>query len=150
MEDQAEMYKSKAGVAAAAALTKLTPELLLLGLRLLAKNGAAGKTPCAAVQPRPHDLPPQQQANNPGSPDSACSPLKRHSGSPPSSPEQNQQVPLYSGRKRKRGESEELTDDQKREKRCVFIRLRAPVNHTLLLWRQKNDEQDSSSKRQRP
>jgi hypothetical protein len=146
MEDQAEMYKSKAGVAAAAALTKLTPELLLLGLRLLAKNGAAGKTPCAAVQPRPHDLPPQQA----DSPDSDCSPLKRHSGSPPSSPEQNQQVPLYSGRKRKRGESEELTDDQKREKRCVFIRLRAPVNHTLLLWRQKNDEQDSSSKRQRP
>ena len=125
MEDQAEMYKSKAGVAAAAALTKLTPELLLLGLRLLAKNGAAGKTPCAVVQPRPHDLPPQQ-ANNPGSPDSACSPpLKRHSGSPPpSSPEQNQQVPRYSGRKRKRGESEELTDDQKREKRCVFISLR--------------------------
>jgi hypothetical protein len=121
MEDQAEMYKSKAGVAAAAALTKLTPELLLLGLRLLAKNGAARKTPCAVVQPRPHDLPPQQA----GSPDSACSPLKRHSGSPPpSSPEQNQQVPRYSGRKRKRGESEELTDDQKREKRCVFISLR--------------------------
>ena len=114
------MAEIKTGAAAAAALTKLTPELLLLGLQLLAKNNAGGKTPCAVVQPRPHDPPPAPQvhnsSSNPGSPD-ASSPVKSCQGSPPSSPEQNQQVPRYGGKKRKSGESEELTDEQKREKR---------------------------------
>ena len=115
---EAEVHKSKAGAAAAAALTKLSPELILLGLQLLAKNNTAGKIPCAVVQPRPQDSFSPAAVNNnsnPVSPD-ASSPLKSQ-GSPPSSPEQNQQVPRYSGRKRKRGEAEELSDEQKREKR---------------------------------
>lgn len=114
---EAEVHKSKAGAAAAAALTKLSPELILLGLQLLAKNNTARKIPCAVVQPRPQDLSPAAVNNNsnPVSPN-AISPLKS-GGSPPSSPEQNQQVPRYTGRKRKRGETEELSEEQKREKR---------------------------------
>ena len=111
----AEISQSRAGAAAQAALSKLTPELLLLGLRLLSNTTSGGsKLPCATVQPRPQQSrSPSATSSGPGSPE-ADSPLK---ASPPSSPEQNQQVPRSGGRKRKRGESEELSEEQKREKR---------------------------------
>ena len=115
MEGELAVHQSKAGAAAAAALTKLTPELRLLGLRLLSKTtSAAGKTPCAVVQPRPRDIP-AANGGSPNSPDSSS--LLKALGSPPSSPELNQQVPRCGGRKRKRGEGEELSEEQKREKR---------------------------------
>lgn len=107
------------------ALSKLTPELLLLGLQLLSKNVAASVPPCAVVQPRP-----QTKATGSNSPSSP--PLKppvkspqQQTSSSPSSPSdvQHQQVPqstqaaAVQGRKRKRGETEELSDNEKREKR---------------------------------
>ena len=109
MEAPAEVRQSKPGVAAAAALSKLTPELLLLGLKLLSAS-TAGKIPCAVVRPRPQPRSPPSSLGSPGS-------QLKEQQSPPSSPEENQEVPHSGGRKRRRGDSDELTEEQKREKR---------------------------------
>jgi hypothetical protein len=115
---------SKTTVAAAqAALSKLSPQLLLLGLRLLANNNtAAGKVACAVVQPRPHQG--KSGGSGPTSPAGSDAPGKNQQ-SPPSSPEQNQQVPQSAGRKRRREERQELSDEEKREKRKLMNRIAA-------------------------
>lgn len=91
-------------------LSKLSPEkLLLLGLQLLSKNNGS-KPPSTVVQPRLES----KLETAPGSPPSPDS----HQNTPPSSPEQLQQVPKdNNGRKRKRGENSQLTNNEKREKR---------------------------------
>ena len=112
--------EGKLEASAAAALSKISPEkLLLLGLQLLSKNNVPG-VPRAVVRPRPQA---KSESNPLPSPPHLSRPLVMESKlSPPSSPEEHQQVPqsatqCINRRKRKRGESEELSLDKKREKR---------------------------------
>ena len=132
---------------ASAALSRLSPEkLLLLGLQLLTKNSAA-KVPCAVVQPRLQ----KSESNHQGSPQS---PKSSPQASPPSSPEQ-QQVPTSSGsRKRRRGDNTELSNEEKREKRLernlqIFYFRSTKVHLYFPHNFQEIDEQSGSTECQR-
>lgn len=107
---QMERNLEQSQTGANGALAKLSPEkLLLLGLQLLSKS----TVPCAIIQPQP--LLQSKPESDPGSPTL----LREPPNTPPSSPEQHQQVPTSgaSGRKRKRGDTSELSIGEKREKR---------------------------------
>jgi hypothetical protein len=108
------------------ALSKLSPEkLLLCGLQLLSKINASNVS-LAAVQPR---LQSKLEILNPGSPPLSSTLLREPQNTPPSSPEEHQSVPQSdpaNGRKRKRrGDNSELSVNERREKRRLMNRVAA-------------------------
>lgn len=115
-------------------LSKLSPrELLLLGFQLLSKNNIN-----APVRPRP-----PAASRSPSSPPQGPPLMVKDSPSvsPPSSPEQHQQVPQSGGRKRKRVESnEELSTEEKREKRWEVYTCKQFIIFVCVLKWQEDDE----------